>query len=110
MGTTQAHANAFAPFNGWASSSNPSGDLKSLDLIFVFSDSPSLLAAAVPAAWAWDGGGVGLPALSLAFPLFLWCAVPHLLPVTVSSAVLRPCVVPWPMCFHCLAKQAGVWN
>lgn len=57
MGTTQAHANAFAPFNGWASSSNPSGDLKSLDLsIFVFSDSPSLLAAAVPAAWAWDGG------------------------------------------------------
>lgn len=80
MGTTQAHANAFAPFNGWASSSNPSGDLKSLQglrspvvhlSLFVFSDSPSLLDSAVPAAWAWDGGhgmgcvgwGVGLASL-----------------------------------------------
>lgn len=98
MGTTQAHTNAFAPCGPapvipkvTRGASKDSGPQLSIFSIFMFSFYPSLLTAAVPAMW----DGVSAPASAFpglpSVPL-VCCAPPP--PVTVSNAILRPCVIP----------------
>lgn len=99
MGTTQAHTNAFAPCGPapvipkvTRGASKDSGPQLSIFSIFMFSVYPSCsLLQSQPCGMGFQR----LPALSLASPLFLWCAVPPPPPpVTVSNAILRPCVIP----------------